>query len=276
MLTDINILKNILESHSLVPKKSLGQNFLINNSVLQKIIKAGELTKEDVVIEVGPGIGTLTKEMARNVKKIIAIEKDRKLIPILKKNLQQEKNIDIINDDILNFHIKESKYKVVANIPYYITSPIIRKFLESQKKPSSMVLTVQKEVAERIIAETPKMNLLSVSVQVYAKPKVITVVSRGSFWPQPDVDSAVIKITPHAKIEPDSFYSCFFNIVKTGFSHPRKQLQKNIFLHYKKGASDVVKSIECANINLKRRAETLTIEEWKKITKMIMKEKNLF
>ncbi len=274
MLTDINILKTILEEHSLVPRKSLGQNFLIDKNVLQKIIQTSELSEKDTVVEIGPGVGTLTKEIARNVKKVIAIEKDIKLIPILKDVLQKEKNITIINEDILKYQCQEKKYKVIANIPYYITSPIIRKFLEAENKPSLIILMIQNEVARRIVARSPKANLLAVSVQVYAVPEIIKVVSRNSFWPQPDVSSAVIKITPHIKKESSSFYSSFFSIAKIGFSHPRKQLQKNIHLNCKKNANDIVKSIECANINLKRRAETLTIEEWTKITRIIMK-KNL-
>lgn len=136
------------------------------------------------------------------------------------------------------------------------------------------MLTIQKEVAERIVAKPPKMNLLAVSVQVYAKPKIITNISKSSFWPQPNVNSSIIKLNPFPEKEIPPFYSCFFNIAKIGFSHPRKQLQKNIHLHYKKEGYDIVKSIECANINLKRRAETLNIEEWKMVTKAIMK-KNL-
>ncbi len=275
MLTDVNIVKDMLQKHSLSPRKSLGQNFLVNKDILQKIITTSELSKNDIIIEVGPGIGTLTKEMAGSVKKVIAIEKDKNLIPILKENLISSKNINIINEDILDFNHKEKNYKVIANIPYYITSPIIRKFLEEKNPPSLMVLMIQKEVADRIIAKPPKANLLAVSVQAYAEPKIVKAVSKSCFWPQPDVVSSLIKITPHKSRLSPSFYSHFFNITKIGFSHPRKQLQKNIQLHYKKNnTNNIVKSLECANINLKRRAETLTIEEWKKITKIIM-EKNL-
>ncbi len=272
MLSNINTVKNIFEEHSLTPRKSLGQNFLIDENILCKIIELSELSKTDTVIEVGSGIGTLTAKLSKKVKKVITIEKDKKLIPILRNNLINNKNITIIDKDVLKFSHQEKNYKVIANIPYYITSPIIRQFLEDKNPPSLIVIMIQKEVAGRIIAKPPKMNLLAASVQVYGKPEVVKSVSRNCFWPQPDVDSAILKITPYRKKETASFYSTFFSIVKAGFSHPRKQLIKNFQLYYKKETGLIVKSAEYANINLERRAETLSIEEWKKITKTMMKE----
>ena len=174
-------IKEILEDHSVSLRKSWGQNFLIDKNALQKIVAAGNLSKKDTVIEVGPGLGALTLSLAKDVKRVIAVEKDRKIIPLLEKNTVQEPNIKIVNEDILRFKIPRGKYKVVANVPYYITSPIIRKFLEEKNQPSLLVLTVQKEVAERVCAQPPRMNLLAVSVQFFAKPEIISHISPSSF-----------------------------------------------------------------------------------------------
>ncbi len=208
------------------PKKQLGQHWLKQKSVLNKIINAADLKKSDLIIEIGPGLGILTKELAEKAGKVIAIEKDRELIPILGQNLKEFGNINIVNEDILRIvspnpktHIDESakrvntkretkntkyqlpatKYKVVANLPYYIAAKIIRNFLEAKNPPELMVLMLQKEVAQRIcpVKPKPKMNLLAISVQFYADAKIIDYVSKNAFWPKPKVDSAIIKITPH-------------------------------------------------------------------------------
>src|SRR3989339_1355910 len=242
-LTSPTTIKEILSKYSARPSKGLGQNFLIDKKVLKKIIGAADLNKNDVVLEVGPGIGTLTQELAKNAKKVIAVEKDKIMIKILGETLKDYKNIEIINGDILrilnfkfsilnqNLISQFSNYKVVSNIPYYLTSPLIRKFLESDNKPSEIILMVQKEVAQRICSKPPDMSLLAVSVQFYADVKIISYVSKNCFWPSPKVDSAIIKITPGGptsreaggRTSPD----LFFKIVKAGFSQPRKQLAGN-------------------------------------------------
>ncbi len=266
-------IKNILEKHSVVIRKSWGQNFLISENILKKIIKTTSIKKSDVVVEVGPGIGGLTSALAQKARKVIAIEKDKKLIPVLKKYLYNYKNITLINNDILKTNVNEKKYKVVANVPYYITSLIIRKFLENNNPPSLLVLMVQKEVAQRAVAVAPKANLLGTSIQVYGKPEIVCSVSKSCFWPQPEVGSAVLKITPHKKRLPKNFYHYFFAIVKAGFSHPRKQLKKNFSLLKNKEKSAlclnpkcVIMATEKSAISLQRRPETLTVNEWKKIT----------
>ncbi len=198
------LIKNLLLKYSARPSKGLGQHFLIDKKVLHKIIQAADLKPGDVILEVGPGIGILTLELAKKVKKVVAVEKDFKMIAVLKEVLRDYKNVEIVRDDILkvnlnDFILKPKTYKIVANIPYYLTSHLIRKFLEIDNPPKEMILMIQKEVAQRIVARPPKMSLLAVSVQFYAKPEIITFVSKKSFWPQPKVDSAIIKITINKK-----------------------------------------------------------------------------
>jgi len=227
-LTSPTTIKEILSKYSARPSKGLGQNFLIDKNVLKKIIGAADLNKNDVVLEVGPGIGTLTQELAKNAKKVIAVEKDKIMIKILGETLKDYKNIEIINGDILrilnfkfsilnqNLISQFSNYKVVSNIPYYLTSPLIRKFLESDNKPSEIILMVQKEVAQRICSKPPDMSLLAVSVQFYADVKIISYVSKNCFWPSPKVDSAIIKIIPgRIKIKLTQFY--FLKLLKPDF-----------------------------------------------------------
>lgn len=276
-LLSVNEIKTLLNKYDAQPSKSLGQNFLINKNVLQKIIDAADLKSTDVILEIGPGIGTLTKELAQKVKKVIAVEKDRKMVEILKKTLKEFKNVEVINGDALKTDFKFWKdYKLVANLPYYIASPVIRKFLEIEKQPKTMVLMLQKEVAQRICANPPDMNLLAVSVQFYAEPKIISYVSKNCFWPSPKVDSAVIKIIPlssrrgpSSAVRGRASNQLFFKIVKAGFSQPRKQLAgnlaKNLLGEAKEKPRDK-KQVEIwlvtNKISPQQRAETLSIADW--------------
>ncbi len=281
-LTKPKEIKSILEEFSFVPRKSWGQNFLTDETALNKIIESANPSLKDTFLEIGPGIGTLTLFLADKVKKIIAVEKDKKLIPILEKTLSHKKNILLKNKDILSFSPPEENYKVIGNIPYYITSPIIRKFLEEKNLPSLLLFTVQKEVAKRISARPPKMNLLAVCVQLYAKVQITHYIHQNSFWPRPSVDSAVIKITPHnnSHLKKLFFFNkskdLFFKIVRAGFSHPRKQIAKNFRLLDKQSkkkiqldAKELIKNAEKVGISTKRRAETLSVEEWTNLTESI-------
>jgi 16S rRNA (adenine1518-N6/adenine1519-N6)-dimethyltransferase len=267
----------------------MGQNFLIDERVLRKIIGAANLTKSDVVLEVGPGIGNLTLELAKKVKKVIAIEKDPKMIEILKENLKKFKNVEIIKSDILHLPLHKPQttacylcqdYKVVANIPYYLTSPLIRKFLEAEIKPKEMILMVQKEVAQRICAKPPEMSLLAVSVQFYVHlvkssqsefnrvgPKIIAFVSKKSFWPQPKVDSAIIRIAPQINTDKKTDSRRLFQVVRAGFSHPRKQLINNLSKELKIDREKIRNLLLKNNIKPEQRAETLTVENWISLTK---------
>jgi len=269
-------LKEILRKYGASPIKRLGQNFLIDKNVLKKIVEAAELSINDVVLEVGPGIGNLTIELAKKIKKVIAVEKDKRMVEILKERLKEERieNVEIINEDILKFlpsFKMRGSYKVVANIPYYLTSRLIRNLLEMERKPKLIVLMVQKEVAQRICAKPPKMNLLAVSVQFYAKPKIVSFVSKNCFWPRPKVDSAIIKIEPKKEDLTDK--DLFFKIVKAGFSQPRKQLINNLSKKLKEKKEIIKKFLSEAKILPIKRAEALSIEDWKKLTKIFKTKK---
>ena len=263
----LNSPRNLMKNYNIKPSKGLGQNFLIDKGVLAKITEAAEINPKDTIIEIGPGLGVLTKALAQKARKVIAIEKDQKMVDTLKETLKDYKNIEIIKGDALKADIPISgKYKVVANLPYYITSPIIRRFLETKNQPSLMVLMVQKEVGQRICSKPPEMNLLAVSVQIYGRPNIIDYVSNKSFWPAPKVDSAVIKISDIVKPKGIDIYR-FFKIVKAGFSQPRKQIVKNLSEVLKLDKEKAVALLSKNNIDFRRRSETLTIEEWKLLTK---------
>ncbi|MBI3631488.1 MAG: 16S rRNA (adenine(1518)-N(6)/adenine(1519)-N(6))-dimethyltransferase [Candidatus Staskawiczbacteria bacterium] len=291
-LSSSKTIKELLAKYETKPSKGMGQNFLVNKSVLKKITESADLKSKDTVLEIGPGIGTLTAELANVVKKVIAVEKDRYMCQILKETLKDYKNIKIINDDILkieNYKIKN--YKVVANIPYYLTSPLIRKFLETKYPPEFMMLMVQKEVAQRICANPPspptnfvehethkkikkthdpklvggKMSILAVSVQFYATAKIISYVKKENFWPKPKIDSAIIKITPHKNIPPLSA-ELFFKIVKAGFSQPRKQLGNNLAKILKLDKQKINLWLSKNKIEPAQRAETLSVDDWINLT----------
>ncbi len=278
-LTSPTIIKKLLSKYDTKPSKGLGQNFLIDKKVLQKIIEAGDIKPADIILEVGPGIGTLTYELAKKAKKIIAIEKSETMCEVLKETLKDFTNVEIINDDILkvsSFKFQVSSYKVIANIPYYLTSPLIRKFLEtppSGGQPQEIILMVQKEVAQRICAKQPNMNLLAVSVQFYAEPKIISYVSKNCFWPAPKIDSAIINITPQKKstVDPDMF----FKVVKAGFSQPRKQLVNNLTTLKKINGVKLTKEeifnwLSKNNLKSNQRAESLTIQDWINLTESFL------
>ena len=282
-LSLVKFTKKLFKKYSARAKKGLGQHFLIDQKILQKIIRVANLKSEDIILEIGPGIGTLTLELAKKVKKVIAIEKDPKMIEILKELLKNLKNVKIIEGDILkifNFQfsifkqIPSSKlqapknYKLVANIPYYLTSPLIRKFLEAKNPPKLMVLMVQKEVAERICAKPPDMNLLAVSVQFYSRPEIISFVSKKSFWPSPKVDSAILRIAPLINTDKKLINAdLFFRIVRAGFSQPRKQILNNLVTGLKLDKGEVKSWLLKNKIKPTQRAETLTIKDRLKLTK---------
>ena len=257
--------------YKIKPIKRLGQNFLIDKQVIKKVIQTANLQTKDVVLEIGPGTGALTQEIAKRVKKVIAVEKDINMCKILKQAIRDFKNVEIVNQDILKNYelgIRNYEYKIVANLPFYITAPVIRKFLEIKNPPKEMTLIIQKEVAQRICAKPPKMSILAVSVQFFAKPKIISYVSKKSFYPQPKVDSAIIKIVPEKKYK-DVDVDLFFKIVKAGFAHPRKQLANNIANGLKLNKQKINDLLLKNNIKPSQRAETLSINDWIKLSNML-------
>lgn len=289
-LTSLSTIKSLLKKYNIHPRKHLGQNFLISRNILEKIIEAADLSKDDVALEIGPGIGVLTLELAKKAKKVIAIEKDPEMVKIVRNVLTvlNVKNVEIIGGNILKLQTTNyqlpTNYKVVANIPYYITSPVIRMFLEAENKPELIVLMVQKEVGQRICARPPKMSVLSVSVQFYAQPEIISYVSKKSFWPQPKVDSAILRISPFdfaqgkqintnlAQISPFGSAqgrqidtNLFFEIVKAGFSSKRKFLLNNLSRVLKEDKKEIEKIFSLAKISPKSRAENLDVKDWVKV-----------
>jgi 16S rRNA (adenine1518-N6/adenine1519-N6)-dimethyltransferase len=257
--------KTILAGYGLEPKKSLGQNFLFDENVLERIVEAADLEPADQVLEIGPGLGSLTALLAETAQRVVAVELDGRFLPILKNELAGLDNVQIVQGDILDqdpAYLLPEPYKVVANVPYYITGAILRHLLSGGHKPSSMVLTVQKEVAERLTAGPPNMSLLAVSVLYYGNIEQVMTIKAGAFWPRPDVDSAVIKID----IRPEVGFNeeeeqAFFKIVRAGFGQKRKQLQKNLRqLGLSRNA--VAAALEETGIEGRRRAETLTLDEW--------------
>jgi len=248
--------------------KHFGQNFLIDKQVIKKVIRAANLLPKDVVLEIGPGTGVLTQEIAKKARKIIAVEKDPRMCKALKENLKDFKNVEIINQDILNYSLPTTRYKLIANLPFYITAPVIRKFLEVKYPPKEMILIIQKEVAQRICSKPPKTNLLAISVQFFAEPKIISYISKKSFRPIPKVDSALIRIVPHKKYK-DIDIDLFFKIVKAGFSHPRKQLANDLSKMLKLDKKELSSLLLKNNIQPTQRAETLNIEDWIQLIKVL-------
>ncbi|HEB01409.1 MAG TPA: ribosomal RNA small subunit methyltransferase A [Candidatus Portnoybacteria bacterium] len=266
-LTSKSTIRHLLKKYNLRPSKYLGQYFLIDQKRLQQIIEAANLSQADLVIEIGPGLGVLTQELAKRVKKVVAIEKDLQMVKVLEEIFKDFKNIEIIKQDILKASdfLPRIPYKVVANLPYYLTSPVIRMFLELKHRPSQMVLLVQKEVAQRICAKPGQMSLLSVAVQFYGKPAIVNFISKKSFWPRPGVDSAILKIKTVKKLPLSVKPEFFFRVVKAGFSAKRKQLINSLSagLHLSKDKTKEI--LKKARIDSKRRAESLSLKEWQKI-----------
>lgn len=260
-----NLPGDLLNRYGISPKKSLGQNFLADPQILSRISSAADLDHEDEILEIGPGLGSLTKHLAPHVKRVVAVELDERLIPILNDQLAAFENVELVHADILELDLAEyfdSNYKVVANVPYYITGAILRHILSSNHKPSIMVLTVQEEVAERMAARPGQMSILSTTVQMYAQVEVLFNIKAGAFWPRPDVDSAVVLLSlyeiPVVKPEDEEG---FLRLVKLGFSQKRKQLQKNLrALGYSR--KELMSSLAQVGVDGRRRAETLSIEEW--------------
>jgi 16S rRNA (adenine1518-N6/adenine1519-N6)-dimethyltransferase len=257
--------KEILKWHRIEPKKSLGQNFLFDENMLGRIVAAAELTADDNVLEIGAGLGHLTMMLAETAVRVIAVEIDNRLLPILHNQFEHLDHVTIIHGDILQQEpalMFTQPYKVVANVPYYITGGILRHLLSAPIKPTRMVLTVQKEVAERLTAVPPQMSLLAVSVQLYGDVQFIDTLKAGSFWPRPDVDSAVIRIDLHDEPSlPLPEENAFFRVVKAGFSQKRKQLQKNM-RQLGLSREEITAVMQQAHIEEKRRAETLRVTEW--------------
>lgn len=263
----------LLKRYDLRVHKGLGQNFLQDPLALEKIGSVAELQRTDTVLEIGPGLGSLTRYLAASAKEVVAVELDENLLRPLQVVLSPYQNVRLIQGDILKLSPKdlnlESNYVVVANIPYYITSAVIRHLLESETKPRRIVLTVQKEVAQRICAEPGDMSLLALSVQVYGEPRIVANIPANAFFPAPKVDSAVLVVdiysSPRIRGE---LLDTFFKLIKAGFSQKRKTLRNSLSsgLHISPAAAADL--LTRADIDPQRRAETLSIEEWERLSEL--------
>ncbi|MBI2446317.1 MAG: ribosomal RNA small subunit methyltransferase A [Parcubacteria group bacterium] len=302
-LTDKRIIKELLQKYNAKPEKHLGQHFILSKKALALMITAAEINsdarmgrsseadalgrlsdrnvgsrkrrrKNDTIIEIGPGLGALTQKLAETGAHIIAIEKDPIMIEILKDTLVDCKNVKIIQSDARQLLIYEinSSYKIVANLPYNAATFLIRKWLELRNPPETMVLMIQKEVAQRICAKPPKMNLLAVSTQFYAIAEIMGYVPKESFWPKPKVDAAIIKIIPKKMtiFERSLNSDHFFKILKAGFSQPRKQLIGNLSKKLKISRGKLVLIFRNLDILSTARAENLSLTDWRKLASKLI------
>ncbi|PJF44563.1 MAG: ribosomal RNA small subunit methyltransferase A [Phototrophicales bacterium] len=262
--------KQLLESLGITPKKSLGQNYLHDPQTLDKIVENAQLPPESTVLEIGAGLGALSVRLAPITKRLVLVETDTRVQPVLTEKLSNYSHVEIHWADILETDIDaimgKAPYHVVANLPYYITSAIVRQLLEAQNPPQSMTITVQKEVAERMVATPNNMSLLSVSVQFFGEPRIVMRLNPGVFWPAPEVSSAVVYIDLRKRPLPSvENQEQFFKIVRAGFGQKRKQLKNALARGLGLSSDEVEAWLQNAGVQPTRRAETLTLSEWAKI-----------
>jgi 16S rRNA (adenine1518-N6/adenine1519-N6)-dimethyltransferase len=256
-------------------KKSLGQNFLKSNKYLSVIVDVAQIEKQDAVLEIGPGRGALTTKLLEKSNNVIAVEKDDLLIPLLKESFKKEiteGKLTLVHEDILNITPESlslpKEYKLVANIPYYITGAILRMFLSAKNPPKTMVLMLQKEVARRIIARDKKESLLSLSVKAYGMPRYVDTVKAMYFSPKPNVDSAILLIENISKSFFNNFNEDkFFSIIKAGFAHKRKILSKNLESVFEK--TKIIQAFLDCEIDIKSRAEDIALDKWKNLAEKL-------
>lgn len=257
----------LMRKHGLAAKKSLGQNFLLDAAALEKVVSAAEIPAGATVLEIGPGLGSLTRYLARAAANVVAVELDAGLIPALQEVLAGEENVRILHGDILQQDmsalVNAPGYLVVANIPYYITSAVIRHLLEAPVRPSRLVLTMQKEVADRICARPGDLSLLALSVQVYGDPRPVARIPAGAFYPPPKVDSTVLRVDlyPQARIPEDQLED-FFRLAKAAFAQKRKTLRNTLSAGLHWPPEKAAQLLAAAGIDPMRRAETVSLEEW--------------
>jgi 16S rRNA (adenine1518-N6/adenine1519-N6)-dimethyltransferase len=297
-LTNKRSIKELSKKYNAKPERYLGQHFILSKSALKKMIEAADIKKTDTIVEIGPGLGTLTQELTKILHpfskdgglKIIAIEKDPLMISILKETLADYKNIKVVQDDArqllsilridsfgdkLGTNYRNNKYKIVANLPYNIATFLIRSWLEMKNSPKLMVLMIQKEVAQRICSKPPRNNLLGISVQFYAEPKIIGYVPKSNFWPRPKVDAAIIKIVPKKEkkmtvLQAIANRQSFFHIVKAGFSQPRKQLAGNLSKKLNISKEEILRIFRNLDISSTVRAENLSLDQWLKLAHQLI------
>jgi 16S rRNA (adenine1518-N6/adenine1519-N6)-dimethyltransferase len=260
----------LLRQHGLRPDKAMGQNFLVDEAHLARIVEAAAISKTDDVLEVGAGLGSLTRYLANTARRVVAVELDGKLLPILRQTIADQPNVEVVHGDILQIrlsdHFRSDGYIVVANIPYYLTSNLIRHLLENKPAPARIVLTVQREVAERACEKPPEMSLLALSVQLYGKPHIAHTIPAGAFYPSPKVDSAVLVIELFPEpVLPAAQIDRLFKLAKVAFTQKRKTLANSLSSLPDWSKDEASARLEAAGIDPKRRPQTLSLEDWARL-----------
>lgn len=251
-LTDLEDIKRLLQKHKQWAKKFLGQNFLVSRSALDKIVNSANIEANDYIWEIGPGLGVLTKELCQKADRVTAIELDKTLLPVLKETVGKYENLEIINDDALQIRPPEIPYKVVANIPYNITSPILNHFLQAENKPLSITMLIQKEVAEKLVKGAPDFSVISLQVYLFGTPQIISIIKSNEFHPAPKVDSAIIHIDIHNLYDNETALKVL-KLAKRAFKMGRKKLSNTL--------ADKIETLKILNLQ-DMRPQHLTIENW--------------
>jgi len=289
--------RSLLRRHSVRPRKGMGQHFLVSRDILEAIAAAASLQPDDLVVEVGPGMGALTQVIAGQAGQILAVELDQELVPKLQEILAPHQNVRIVQGDILQLDLERElaampgpaapagspssvvsatpapRYKVVANLPYYITTPILRYFFAQRFRPSIIVVTVQEEVGRRMTADPPEMNFLAVLVQFHGQPRIVQRIAPGAFYPPPKVGSAVVHIAMRETLPLDERQAQrFLRLVSGGFSQPRKQVHNPLAQTCGLSRAEIVGILRENGIDEKRRAETLSLEEWLRLSRRLLAE----
>ena len=269
MVSQLSKVKETLKNMDRRARKGLGQHFLVDSSYLKTISAKAELSKEDTVIEVGPGLGVLTEVLLEEAGHVIAVEVDAALTNALTRALSESPNLILVNADILKTTPEQlldagvTSYKVVANLPYNIASPVLRRFLEARFKPSLIVVMVQREVAKNMMAKAPDMNLLAIGVQLYGRPKIVRKVPPDAFYPRPKVESAIVRIDVNNEPSVEvGDIETFFRIARAGFGNKRKQLRNSLAHGLDISPKAVEELLHKAGISHQRRAQTITLNEW--------------
>jgi 16S rRNA (adenine1518-N6/adenine1519-N6)-dimethyltransferase len=267
-------IRTLLKSLGFAPQKGFGQNFLIDDHILDRIVQAGEVGPGDVILEIGPGLGHLTHHLAPKAGEVIAVEIDRGFIRRLRQIFQGVRNVAFLEQDALKLDpdavVGGRPFKIIANLPYYITSPAIRHFLEEVRRPTLMVIMVQQEVAERMIAPAGDLNLLAISVQIFGRPSIVTPVPAAAFYPRPNVDSAVVKIEVYDQPRITTPPAAFFKVVSAGFAMRRKQLHNSLAQRLWMPPGSAPTLLQEAGIDPARRPHMLTIDDWDRLTRVLL------
>ncbi len=274
-LSQLEDLRIAMRLAGISPNKGLGQHFLIDKDALMTVVAAAELQPDDTVLEIGPGLGVMTNLLTSSCKSVVAVEADRALAELLAKDAAS--NLDVRSEDILHFDLSQmgESYKVVANLPYYLTSKIFRLLLENSNPPTVMSLLVQKEVAARVVAKPGQLSILALSVQYYAQARLVGVVERHKFWPAPKVDSAILQIVRRPKPAFEADTTKLFRLIKAGFSEKRKQLKNALAGGLNASVDMTGQLLVQAKLNPTARAQELSLNDWEKLYRAAEKQRLL-